>query len=94
MPSEAVECQIFGIVQGVGFRYSAQAQASRFRLVGWVKNCADGSVELYAEGEPAQLQQFVQWLHKGPPGARVERVEVRKVMSKGTFRRFAIERDF
>lgn len=94
MPSEAVECQIFGIVQGVGFRYSTQAQASRLGLVGWVKNCADGSVELYAEGESAPLQQFVQWLHKGPPGARVERVQVRKVNPKGTFRRFVIERDF
>ncbi len=94
MPSEAVECQIFGIVQGVGFRYSAQAQAHRLGLVGWVKNCTDGSVELYAEGESDLLQQFVQWLHRGPPGSRVEQVRVRKVIPKGTFRRFSIERDY
>lgn len=89
-PIQAVHCKIFGIVQGVGFRYSAQAEARRLGLVGWVRNCSDGSVELYAEGSSAQLRQLVVWLHHGPPGAEVERVETKDAKPAGTFQRFSI----
>jgi len=62
-------------VQGVGFRYSAVSQAERLDLAGWVKNRADGSVEGVAQGEEGKLQQFRQWLERGPPAARVSRVD-------------------
>ena len=66
---------VTGRVQGVGFRYSAASQAERLDLSGWVKNHADGSVEGIAQGDEARLQQFRQWLERGPPAARVSRVE-------------------
>ena len=44
-----------GRVQGVGFRFTAEAVASRYRVAGFVRNLPDGRVELVAEGSPAEL---------------------------------------
>lgn len=69
--------QVFGKVQGVGYRYFAQRAGLELRLRGWVKNLSDGSVTVAAVGPAAELQQLEQRLRAGPPAARVERVEVR-----------------
>lgn len=66
---------VSGQVQGVGFRYTALAQARRLGLRGWVGNRADGAVEGLASGEDEALGRFHEWLRRGPPAARVERVE-------------------
>jgi acylphosphatase len=47
-----------GSVQGVGFRFTAQALAAKFKVKGWVKNLADGRVEVVAEAEEETLKQF------------------------------------
>lgn len=47
-----------GRVQGVGFRYTAQDVASRFAVLGYVRNLPDGRVELVAEADPAELGRF------------------------------------
>jgi acylphosphatase len=65
-----------GQVQGVFFRVSTRDQANQLGLKGWVRNCADGSVELVACGEESVLNELEQWLHQGPPMARVEQVTV------------------
>ncbi len=49
-----------GGVQGVGFRYTARALASGFRVAGYVKNLTDGRVELVAEGEQAEVLAFLE----------------------------------
>ncbi len=49
----------FGSVQGVGFRYTARALAERFRVSGYVKNITDGSVELLAQGDAAEVDAFL-----------------------------------
>jgi acylphosphatase len=67
---------ISGRVQGVGFRFFAQAAAIREGLHGWVRNLPDGSVEISAEGESTSLDRFEHTVRHGPPGARVEAVEV------------------
>ena len=67
--------RIRGIVQGVGFRYSTCREARRLGLRGWVRNCADGSVEVLAVGDDAQLDALEDWCRRGPPGARVEAIE-------------------
>lgn len=66
---------ISGRVQGVGFRAAAQARARELGLTGWVKNLADGRVELRAWGPENALGQFISWLHQGPTMARVESVQ-------------------
>ncbi|WP_028451069.1 acylphosphatase [Chitinilyticum aquatile] len=67
--------RVYGRVQGVGFRYSTCLAALRLGLAGWVRNRLDGSVEVHAEGTPEQLRALAAWLQKGPPAARVERVQ-------------------
>jgi acylphosphatase len=53
--------QVFytGHVQGVGFRYAVRQLAAGFQVSGFVRNLADGSVEVVAEGEPAELDRFL-----------------------------------
>lgn len=74
---------ISGRVQGVGFRYFTQAAASREGLHGWVRNVPDGSVEVEAEGEADAIERFERALRHGPPGARVDEVEVDAGMPHG-----------
>lgn len=74
---------ISGRVQGVGFRWSARIQALRFHVYGWVRNLPDGDVETHAEGSPGAVEEFLAWLEKGPPYARVESVRTRPVECRG-----------
>lgn len=67
--------RLLGRVQGVGFRWWARQAASDLGLSGTVRNAADGTVEVEAEGEPGALDQFESRLRQGPPAARVERLE-------------------
>jgi acylphosphatase len=67
---------ITGRVQGVGFRYFTQAAAVREGLTGWVRNRADGGVEMFAEGEIEAVDRFENHVRHGPPGARVADVDV------------------
>ena len=70
---------IEGRVQGVGYRYFAARAARELGVRGWVRNLADGRVEADAAGNPAAVQAFVERLREGPPGGRVDRVDVREV---------------
>jgi len=67
--------RVYGRVQGVGFRFFTERNARRLGLSGWVKNHADGSVEILAEGEQRDLSHFEKELNKGPSYSRVERVD-------------------
>jgi acylphosphatase len=68
--------RITGVVQGVSFRAYAADEARRLGLTGWVRNEADGSVLIEAEGDEAPLDRLVAWCGVGPPAARVEGVDV------------------
>ncbi len=63
----AYRLNISGRVQGVGFRYSAQREAIRLGLTGWVRNDPDGTVSLYCEGPAEKTAVFLKWLEKGGP---------------------------
>ena len=76
MKVPALHFNITGQVQGVGFRYAMCSEARRLRLTGWVRNCTDGSVEAVAVGDEAALQRLARWAKHGPPGSRVESVQV------------------
>ncbi len=66
---------VSGRVQGVHFRASTRAEALRLGLRGRATNLADGRVEVIAEGAETALAQLQDWLHIGPPAARVDAVE-------------------
>jgi acylphosphatase len=63
--------KIIGRVQGVGFRYSALLAAHQFGIKGYIRNLADGSVYIEAEGTERQLEDFISWCKKGPPRAKI-----------------------
>ena len=60
----------------MGFRFFTRHAARELGLVGWVRNCADGSVEAEALGPDEALAAFERELGRGPAPARVESVEV------------------
>ena len=72
----AIRCVVTGRVQGVYYRAATAAQAERLQLDGWVKNLADGRVEVVAAGAPSDVAALAGWLWQGPPAARVEAVHV------------------
>lgn len=75
---------VFGRVQGVFFRQSAQKKAEELALSGLVRNEPDGSVYIAVEGEESKLTEFQQWCKQGPPMATVNKLEV----SEGTWQGF------
>lgn len=90
MGLKQIQLRIYGRVQGVYYRASAQREAKRLGLTGWVKNRKDLSVELVAEGEENGIKDLVAWAHHGPGAARVERVDVRWRSFVGDFFDFRI----
>ncbi|MDR1899291.1 MAG: acylphosphatase [Treponema sp.] len=91
VPPAAFHALVGGRVQGVGFRYTCCHEARRLGLSGWVRNRIDGDVEVWAEGSQEKLDSFLQWLHRGPPGARVDGVRCDRCRPTGKYRNFGIE---
>lgn len=67
--------KIYGKVQGVFFRASTKEYADSLGLFGWVKNEADGTVTIEAEGEQEKLEEFCKWVEQGPRGSVVDRID-------------------
>jgi acylphosphatase len=85
-----LEARVYGQVQGVGYRFFARTTARRLNLQGYVRNRADRSVEVVAEGEKPSLDQFLAQLRQGPSAATVERVDVKWSTSRHTFLGFEV----
>ena len=75
----SVSIEIFGKVQGVWFRASAQRKARELGITGFVKNNRDGSVYVEAHGEDDAIKDLIAWCKSGPPHARVDQVMVEDV---------------
>jgi len=85
-----VAIHVHGRVQGVFFRASTCAEACELGLRGWVRNEADGSVRLEAQGDPSAVDQLIAWCQHGPSEARVDRVAVEDVALRGDEQGFAV----
>ena len=87
-----MDCRRFvvrGRVQGVGFRWFVEREARTLGVAGWVRNNADGSVEILAMGTREQLVALRGRLRDGPRAARVDAVdehEAQPVRGLNTFR--------
>ncbi len=88
---EARRYIVKGRVQGVGFRYYVQAAAQDLGIAGWVRNSADGAVEVLAAGTAEQLAALHAKLRSGPRAARVDGVEVEPAAPPANAHTFRIE---
>jgi len=79
-----------GLVQGVGFRYTCQREASRHDVVGWVRNLYDGNVESVFEGEEDDVEAMVNWCRRGPSVAEVRSIDIQWEEPTGEFATFHI----
>jgi acylphosphatase len=73
-----VRAVVGGRVQGVWFRESCRREAEQLGVTGWVRNRADGRVELEAQGSPAAVDALLAWAHEGPRLAVVDAVSIER----------------
>lgn len=72
-----VHVEVYGRVQGVGFRAWLARQAVAHGLAGWARNRRNGSVEAVLAGPSAAVAAMIRDLNQGPPMARVARLDER-----------------
>jgi acylphosphatase len=80
-----------GRVQGVGFRWFVEREAHILGIAGWVRNHANGSVEIMAQGNRDQLLRLLSRLREGPRAARVDAVEESEARPTDGVNSFRIE---
>jgi acylphosphatase len=95
IPSQLrIRLVVKGRVQGVYFRASTVQQARHLGLTGWVMNRDDGSVEIVAEGRSESIEELIAWCRQGPPGARIDEVDLQRQNFRGEFNEFRIKQPF
>jgi len=91
---DSIEARRFivrGRVQGVGFRWFVEREAHILGIAGWVRNNANGSVEVMAQGTREQLSGMRSRLREGPRAARVDGVEESEARTSAGLNSFRIE---
>lgn len=89
--TKAIHVVIKGRVQGVGFRWFAIQNARKYGVTGYVKNLVSGDVEILAEGEEEQLEEFISLMKKGPPFSNVVDVNTQRKEVSGQYSEFIVE---
>jgi acylphosphatase len=82
---------VYGMVQGVGFRYFVQRVGKRMGLTGDVRNLPDSTVEIVVEGLPGHVEEFIKEVRKGPSMAYIERLDIHDIAATGRYPTFTIE---
>jgi acylphosphatase len=92
MTEDAVRlmAEVYGEVQGVGFRAFVFHRALSMGVKGWVANRFDGTVEVVAEGPRAALEKLLSDVRIGPRASTVERVDFDWREATGEFRSFGV----
>jgi acylphosphatase len=72
-----------GRVQGVFFRDTTRRRAEAAAVAGWIRNTPEGAVEAVFEGEPAAVEELVEFCRRGPSRAEVTSVEVEEEQPEG-----------
>lgn len=88
--SRCIHARVHGRVQGVAFREYTRREAVKLQLVGWVRNCSDGTVEVVAQGNPEHVEQLLSWLAVGSPFSKVTRVDYNEEPTQGLGNLFEI----
>ncbi|HWW02889.1 MAG TPA: acylphosphatase [Candidatus Acidoferrum sp.] len=92
MNRRRIQVYYSGSVQGVGFRYTVKTVATGFEVAGTVRNLPDGSVELVAEGEKAELEAFRQAIRDAGLDHFIRNETVQWDNASNEFRGFEIAR--
>lgn len=87
-----LDIKVYGKVQGVFYRLSAQKEAEKLGLNGFVRNAEDGSVEISVEGEESSLQELLAWCRKGSMMSRVAKVDYNESNKLENYDKFEIKR--
>ncbi len=74
-----IKAIVSGKVQGVGFRMYTRQKAQQLSVRGYVRNLANGDVEIVAIGATEQVDALLQWAESGPPSARVNNLEIEAI---------------
>ena len=77
--------RIRGQVQGVNLREAMLLRAEQLKVTGWVQNRLDGSVEAIVQGEAFAIDSIVEWARQGPPGARIDSLDVETADDEGNY---------
>jgi acylphosphatase len=72
----SLRLRVEGFVQAVGYRHFAIEEATELNLDGWIRNRADGTVEILISGLTKAVEAFVAAAMRGPAGSRVKNVEL------------------
>ena len=86
----SLRLKVEGFVQAVGYRHFAIEEATKLDLDGWIRNRADGTVEILISGGTKAVEAFVAAAMRGPTGSRVKNVELHNAQppeEKGFHRR-------
>ena len=94
MRNMKVRAHIFvsGRVQGVFFRVETRYEAMKRNVAGWVRNTSGGRVKAIFEGERKDVEKLIEFCERGPPGARVTKIDVQWAEYNGEFKDFKIRR--
>ncbi len=82
--------RVYGLVQGVGFRYRSSLEAQKLGLVGYVTNLEDNSVKIVIQGPEEVLKDFTNWCYNGVEGSQVSKIEIYDQEPIGEFFNFVI----
>lgn len=70
-------------MQGVGYRAFASSLARRMHIAGWVRNQADGDVEIVAEADLPTIEIFIERLEAGNGYSRVDSITRSAIKTAG-----------
>ena len=85
-----VRAIVTGRVQGVWFRARTQDEAKRLGVTGFVRNLADGTVEIVARGEDGLVDALMGWARQGPPMAEVAGLRISEIAEDEDFATFEV----
>ncbi len=90
-PMARAHAYFTGRVQGVGFRYTAEALALGLKLKGWVRNLPDGRVELVSEGPKQKIEELFLQIQKSALGPHIKKTDLSWEVPKNEFSDFTVE---
>lgn len=85
--------KVYGRVQGIFFRKSVKELADKIGIKGSVRNCADGSVEIIAQGNEDKIKKLYSWIKSNPGFSKIERVTIDNLNENENYKDFIIIKD-